>query len=158
MVADTDATVRVIGGADSSRAVNVRVLPRLVPVRGAGGVTPVERMDDLPGCGGLVRDCLMMPECAQSLLPVTLVCEEKGWDYQIDQGNTASRFTAEGETMAQLESHGGMSVRPEEVTLPEPNQKLAQAAQRVQQPEVAGGAAVRGSWEHMWCWPSASQR
>ena len=25
--------------------------------------------------------------------------------------------------------------------------------QRVQQPEVAGGAAVRGSWEHMWCWP-----
>ena len=21
--------------------------------------------------------------------------------------------------------------------------------------EVAGGAAARGSWEHMWCWPEA---
>ena len=37
VVADTGATVRVIGGADSSRAVNVRLLPRPVPVRGAGG-------------------------------------------------------------------------------------------------------------------------
>ena len=34
--------------------------------------------------------------------------------------------------------------------LPVPRQKLAQV---VQQPEVAGGAAVRGSWDHMWCWP-----
>ena len=34
--------------------------------------------------------------------------------------------------------------------MPEPGQGLAQTAQRVQQLEVAGGAAVRGSWEHMW--------
>ena len=99
VVADTGATVRVIGGDDSSRAVNVRLLPRPVPVRGAGGVTLVERMGDLPGCGGLMRDCLMMPECAHSLLPVPLVCEERSWGYQIDQGNTGSRFTAEGETV-----------------------------------------------------------
>ena len=153
VVADTGATVRVIGGADSSRAVNVRLLPRPVPVRGAGGVTLVERMGDLPGCGGLMRDCLMMPECAHSLLPVPLVCEERSWGYQIDQGNTGSRFTAEGETVVQLESQGGMAVLPEGVVGPEPGQGLAQTAQRVQQPEVAGGAAIRGSWEHMWCWP-----
>ena len=100
-----------------------------------------------------MRDCLMMPECASSLLPVPLVCEERSWGYQIDQGNTGSRFISEGETVVQLESQGGMAVLPEGVVLPEPNQKLAQAAQRVQQPEVAGGAAIRGSWEHMWCWP-----
>ena len=100
-----------------------------------------------------MRDCLMMPECAHSLLPVPLVCEERSWGYQIDQGNTGSRFTAEGETVVQLESQGGMAVLPEGVVGPEPGQGLAQTTQRVQQSEVAGGAAIRGSWEHMWCWP-----
>ena len=49
VVASIGATVRVIGGhgTDSSRAVNVRQLPRPVPVRGAGGETLVERMGDL---------------------------------------------------------------------------------------------------------------
>ena len=107
------ATVRVIGGTDSSRAVNVRLLPRPVPVRGAGGVTMVERMSDLPGYGGLMRDCLIVPDCAHSLLPVPLVCEEKGWGYQIDQGNTGSRFVSEGETVVQLGAKGGMAVLPE---------------------------------------------
>ena len=41
-----------------------------------------------------------------------------------------------------------MAVVPQELVLPVPRQKLAQV---VQQPEVAGGAAVRGSWDHMWC-------
>ena len=145
VVADTGATVRVIGGTDSSKAVNVRLLPRPVPVRGAGGETMVERMGDLPGYGGLMRDCLIMADCAHSLLPVPLVCEEKGWGYQIDQGNTGSRFTAEGETVVQLEAKGGMAVLPEEMVLPAPRE--------VHQLEVAGVAPARGSWEHMWCWP-----
>ena len=54
VVADTGATVRVIGGADSSRAENVRLLSRPVPVRGAGGEAMVERMGGLPGYGGLM--------------------------------------------------------------------------------------------------------
>ena len=145
VVADTGATVRVIGGTDSSKAVNVRLLPRPVPVRGAGGETMVERMGDLPGYGGLMKDCLIMADCAHSLLPVPLVCEEKGWGYQIDQGNTGSRFTAEGETVVQLEAKGGMAVLPEEMVLPAPRE--------VHQLEVAGVAPARGSWEHMWCWP-----
>ena len=115
VVADTGATVRVIGGTDSSKAVNVRLLPRPVPVRGAGGETMVESMGDLPGYGGLMRDCLIMPDCAHSLCPVPLVCEEEGWGYQIDQGNTGSRFTAGGETVVQLENKGGMAVLPEEM-------------------------------------------
>ena len=101
-----------------------------------------------------MRDCLMMPDCAHSLLPVPLVCEENDWGYQIDQGNTGSRFISGGETVVQLESPGGMAVLPEGMALPAPKQ-LAQATQRVQQSEVAGGAAVRGSWDHMWCWPEA---
>ena len=43
----------------------------------------------------------------------------------------------------------------EGMVLPVPRQKLAQATQGVKQSEVAGGAAVRGSWDHMWCWPEA---
>ena len=42
VVADTGATVRVIGGADNSTAVNVRLMSRPVPVKGAGAVTLVE--------------------------------------------------------------------------------------------------------------------
>jgi hypothetical protein len=63
VVADTGATVRVIGGAYSSRAVNVRLLPRPVPVRGVGGETMVESMGDLLGYGGLMRSYsrLLMP-------------------------------------------------------------------------------------------------
>ena len=149
VVADTGPTVRVIGGDDSSRAVNVivRLLPRPVPVKGAGGETMAERMGDLPGYGDLMRDCLIhiMSDCAHSLLPVPLVCGEEGWGYQIGQGNTGSRFTSEDETVVQLEAQGGMTVLPEEMVLPAPRQKLAQTAQGVQQPKVAGGAAVKGS-------------
>ena len=65
VVADTGTTVRVIGGTDSSRAMNVRLLPRPVPVRGAGGETVVESMGGLPGDGGLRRDCLIIPDCTQ---------------------------------------------------------------------------------------------
>ena len=130
VVAYTGATVRVIGGADSSRAVNVRLLPRPVPVRGAGGETMVESMGDLPGYGGLMRDCLIMSDCAHSLLPVPLVCEEKGWGYQIDQGNASSRFISEGETVVQLEAQGGMAVLPEEMVLPAPRQKLPRGGGR----------------------------
>jgi hypothetical protein len=57
--------------------------------------------------------------------------------------------------VVQLEAQGGMAVLPEGVTLPESKQKLAQTAQGVQQSEVARGAAVRGSWDHMWCWPES---
>ena len=52
VVADTSAIVRVIGGAGSSRAVNVRLLSRPVPVRGADGETMVESMGDLSGYWG----------------------------------------------------------------------------------------------------------
>ena len=53
----------------------------------------------VPGYGGLVGGCLVVSDCAHPLLPVPLVCEGEGWGYQIDQGNTGSRFTAEGETI-----------------------------------------------------------
>ena len=57
--------------------------------------------------------------------------------------------------MVQLEAQDGMTMLYEEMILPAPRQKLAQAAHRVQQSEVAGGAAVRGSWDRMWCWPES---
>ena len=93
-----------------------------------------------------MRDCLIMPDCAHSLCPVPLVCEEEGWGYQTDQGNIGSRFTARGETMVQLENtcKGGMAVLPEEMVLPAPRE--------VHQLEVAGVAPARCSWEHMRCW------
>ena len=142
VVADTGATVRVIGGKDASMAQNVRKLPRPVKVSGAGGISLVHEIGDLPGYGGLMEGCLIMPDCAHSLLPVPVVCAEKDWGYQIDEGNTGSRFTRGGETVVQLDRMGTMTVVPQEFVLPVPRQKLAQV---VQQPEVAGGAAVRGS-------------
>ena len=41
-----------------------------------------------------MRGCLMMSDCAHSLLPVGLVCAEQACGYQLDQGNTGNRFTA----------------------------------------------------------------
>ena len=46
VVADTGATVRVIGIQDAHRAVRVRKLPEPVPVRGAGGIVMVQEMGD----------------------------------------------------------------------------------------------------------------
>ena len=150
VVADTGATVRVIGGRDAARAENVRRLPRAVKVSGAGGIILVHEIGDLPGCGGLMEGCLIMPDCAHSLCPMPLVCEEKGWGYQIYEGNAGSRFTEGGETVVQLDRMGTMAVLPQEFLVPVPRQKLAQVVQRGQQSEVAGGATVRGSWDHMW--------
>ena len=73
-----------------------------------------------------MKDCLIMSDCAHSLLPVPpLVCEEKGWGDQTDQGSAGSRFTSDGETVVQLEAQGGMTVLPEEMVLLAPRQKLA---------------------------------
>ena len=69
-----------------------------------------------------------------------VVCAEKDWGYQIDEGNTGSRFTRGGETVVQLDRMGTMAVVPQEVALPVPVSKMAQSVQRVQTPEN------RGSW------------
>ena len=61
------------------------MLPRPVPIRGAGGETIAERMVGLPGYGGrLVRDCLMVSERVHSLLHVPLVCGEEGSKESLD--------------------------------------------------------------------------
>ena len=64
VVADTGATVRVIGGRDAARAENVRRLSRAVKESSAGGITLVHEIGDLPGCGGLIEGCLIMHDCA----------------------------------------------------------------------------------------------
>ena len=71
--------------------------------------------------------------------------EEKDWGYQIDQGNTGSRFVSEGETVVQLEAKGDTAVLPEEMVPPTPREvhQVEGAGSRVyqlevQQPEVDG--------------------
>ena len=64
VVADTRATVRVIGGADRHRAINIRQLTQPVTVNGAGGQTVVNEMGVLPGYAGLMTGCLIMDDCA----------------------------------------------------------------------------------------------
>lgn len=83
VIADTGATVRVIGQSDVSRAVNVRKLSVPVTVHGAGGASVVTHEGDLPGYAGLMEGCLIMPDCLASLLPVVKVCEELGYNYEI---------------------------------------------------------------------------
>jgi hypothetical protein len=115
VVADTGATVRVIGGADMSRAVNVTELPSPVKVHGAGGVSEVTHIGDLPGLGGLMTKCLLMPECASSLLPVVPVCRELGLGFEVDQGGEAGRFHRDGETVVELVVDGELLVVPEDL-------------------------------------------
>ena len=62
VIADTGATVRVIGGPDCSKAVNVEYLRDGVSVDTAHGRVVVNRIGDLPGYGGLMERCLMMPD------------------------------------------------------------------------------------------------
>jgi hypothetical protein len=52
VVADTGATVRVIGKCDLPRAVNITKLSMPVEVHGAGGLITVDYMGDLSGLGG----------------------------------------------------------------------------------------------------------
>ena len=73
VIADTGATVRVIGGPDCSKAVNVGHLKEGVSVETAHGRVVVNRVGDLPGYGGLMEKCLMMPDSSQSLMPVNVV-------------------------------------------------------------------------------------
>ena len=93
VIADTGATVRVIGQSDVSRAVNVRKLSVPVTVHGAGGASVVTYEGDLPGYAGLMEGCLIMPDCLASLLPVVSVCEELGYSYEIAQGGQSASFS-----------------------------------------------------------------
>ena len=66
VIADTGATVRVIGGPDCSKAVNVEYLKDGVSVDTAHGRVVVNRIGDLPGYEGLMERCLMMPDSSQT--------------------------------------------------------------------------------------------
>ena len=85
VLADTGASVRVIGKGDQDSAVNMRLLSQPVAVYGSAGRTLVKYMADLPGYGGLMQGCLVMPDCEASLLPVIAVCEDLDLGYVIDQ-------------------------------------------------------------------------
>jgi hypothetical protein len=119
VVADTGATVRVIGGQDRHRAVNIRKLAQPVQVAGANGVTLVYEMGDLEGYAGLMTGCLIMPECSKSLCSVSKACEEHSLGYQVAEGNTGSSFTRGGKPVIQLQDRDGMAVLPREAVLPE---------------------------------------
>ena len=113
VVADTGATLKVIGKTDLPRAVNITSLIRPVEVHGAGGVSTVTHMGDLPGLGGMMTRCLIMPNCNMSLLPVVPVCKELDLKFEIDQGGSSGRFSRHGDTVVELTAEGGLLVVPE---------------------------------------------
>jgi hypothetical protein len=112
VIADTGATVRVIGKGDASRAVNVRKLSKSVEVETAQGRVLVDSVGDLPGYGGLMDKCLMMPECSQSLMPVNTVCEEHDLGYIVDRGGTGARFHRGGLTVLEMVPSGHVMLAP----------------------------------------------
>ena len=59
--------------------------------------------------------CLLMPECASSLLPVVPVCRELGLGFEVDQGGEAGRFHRDGETVVELVVDGELLVVPEDL-------------------------------------------
>lgn len=113
VVADTGATVRVIGHTDTHRAVNITDLRRPVIVQGAGGPVSVTQMGDLPGFGGLMRRCLIMPDCGPSLMPVVPVCEEMGVGFEVDHGGQSGKFSKDGRAVVELYRKGDVLVVPE---------------------------------------------
>ena len=118
---DTGATVRVIGKHEIPHAVNITRLPKPILVNGAGGKVLVTEVGDLPGVGGLMQKCLLMPLCESSLLPVQLVCEELDLEYrQGPSGDPGFYYIPTGECVAQLERSGSLVVVPSDLELCRP--------------------------------------
>ena len=111
IVADTGATVRVIGAVHKHLAQNGRALVRSVLVETANGEVEVTREADLPALG-MENSLDMTDHCASSLLPVVPVCEELGVGFQIAQGGGRARFYKGGRTVAGLGGEGRLFIEP----------------------------------------------
>jgi len=116
VVGDSGATVRVIGGKDAGKAVNISKLSEPVAVETADGKVWVDSVGDLPGYGGLMTKCLIMVQCAHSLMPIVPICKELDLSYSIDRGGTGARFHKDGETVLEMIPSGGVMVAPESGT------------------------------------------
>ena len=108
VVADSGATVRVIGKPHMHLVSNERDLDRPITVNTADGQVVISRIGDLPGYGGLMVGCLLIPNSEASLLPVSSVCEELNMSYTIRQGGGSSFFGRDGLVMQELDESGGL--------------------------------------------------
>ena len=110
IIADSGATVRVIG-RDHIHLIRNRVkLGQQVMVQTAQGEIRVTEMGDLPGFGGLMTGCLIIPESSASLLPIGGVCEELDLGYEVAQGNVSAGFTRDGKLVHELEREGNLHI------------------------------------------------
>ena len=110
IVADTGATVRVIGAVHRHLAQNERALVRSVLVDTAHGEVEVSREAGLPAPG--MKGALILPDCESSLLPVVLVREELNLGFQISQGGSRARFYRDGRTVNGLCKEGRLFIEP----------------------------------------------
>jgi hypothetical protein len=112
VIADTGATVRVIGEPHIHLLINVRFLDSPITVGTADGNVIVDRIGDLPGMGGLMKGCLIIPTSKGSLLPIGVVCEELGAGFNISEGNEKAVFHKDGKVIQELEKVGSLHVVP----------------------------------------------
>ena len=112
IIADTGATVNIIGETHLHLVRNKRMLDRVVLVNTDDGVVEVNSMGDLPGLGGLMKGCLIIPSSKASLLSVVGTCEELGGGYQIHQGSLDAEFNKDGQTVISLNKVGLHHVLP----------------------------------------------
>ena len=115
VVADTGATVRVIGAVHEFLAQNRRGLNKKVTVGTAGGEVAVEEEADLPVVGIDMSDSLVMVDsCESSLCPVVITCERENKGFQVAQGGGRARFYQDGKTVVECRKEDGLFTVPVE--------------------------------------------
>lgn len=113
VIADTGATIRVIGCRDMGKAVNVTELPSPIIVSTVNGEVEVTHMGDLEGYKGLMNKCLVIPTSNNSLLPIPTICEGVGLGFHIPEGGGDGVLTKEGMPYAVFDSsRPGLQILP----------------------------------------------
>jgi hypothetical protein len=112
IIADCGASVRVIGEPHLPEIVNVTPLEQPVIVETADGNVSVNTKGDLPGRGGLMKGCLIIPTSRASLLPIGTVCEELDAGFNISQGNKEAVLYRDSLVIQKFDKVGSLHVLP----------------------------------------------
>ena len=109
-VNDTGATLTVVSARDRNMAL-ISKLEQPVRVDTAGKQQLITEGASLPQYGVFMEDGVLMPG-PDSLVPTHLVCEKHGLGFQVDEGNTAARYTKAGKSVLELvREEGGVRFR-----------------------------------------------
>ena len=115
VVADTGAKVRGLGKKHVHSARDVRDIAETVGIEGAGGTVEIDTVGDLEMTGhlnGTMDGAMVFYDCAEPVMPVVPVCEEKDTGFQTGQSGGRCRFYKDGCTVQELDKEGQLFTAP----------------------------------------------